>query len=128
MKEHTHQFESWPFVDAENTAALTTVRVLDGTHPVLLVTHDKDDGMWQLLCGTTDDPGDGRIVCLGCMLERDSTLAQIADLPLGWHAWRDAVGAEWRRQLHPGRADERTSRRSRRAADGSGSMEGAARR
>ena len=106
MKEHSHRFDRWPFTDPENVAALTTVRVLEGTHPVLLVTHDGDDGMWQLLCATTNETEDARIVCLGCMLQRDSSLAEIADLPLGWLARREALGAPWLRARHPGHDEE----------------------
>ena len=58
--------ESWPFADTPNTASITTRQVLEGA-PVLLVTHDADDGSWQFLCGTTDDPADARIVGLGQM-------------------------------------------------------------
>jgi len=49
----------WPFPDSAETAVLTTRQVLEQGLPVLLVTHDRDDGAWQFLCGTTDDPKDG---------------------------------------------------------------------
>jgi hypothetical protein len=42
----------------------TTKPVLDGTHPILLVSHDENDD-WQFLCGTTADPKDGKLVSLG---------------------------------------------------------------
>ena len=74
--------ESWPFADTPNTASITTRQVLEGA-PVLLVTHDADDGSWQFLCGTTDDPADARIVGLGQMYKRDATLRELADLPEG---------------------------------------------
>jgi hypothetical protein len=35
------------------------------------------------------------------MIERDSTLAEIADLPEGWFAERDAVGESWTRFPRP---------------------------
>jgi hypothetical protein len=100
MSAHTHDFplEKWSFLDPVNTAALTTARVLDGSLPVVLVTHDSDDGMWQFLCGSTNDSKDGRIVCLGCMIQKDPSLFEIADLPTGWQAWRDAPGQEWHRE------------------------------
>ena len=31
--------------------------MLEGA-PILLVTHDADDGSWQFLCGTTEDPAE----------------------------------------------------------------------
>ena len=89
--------ETWPFPDAPNTASITTRQVLEGA-PILLVTHDADDGAWQFLCGTTDDPADGRIVGLGRMYRRDLTLGELADLPEGWRASRASVGLPWHRE------------------------------
>jgi hypothetical protein len=87
---------SWPFESAPNTASITTRQVLAGI-PVLRVSHDADDGGWQFLCGTTNDPGDARVVGLGSMYARDITLGEIADLPEGWVAWRAGPGLPWRR-------------------------------
>ena len=94
----------WPFEDAPNTASLTTVHVLDRRRPILLVTHDADDGGWQFLCGTTNDSSDARVVGLNTVLELDPSLAELADLPLGWRAWRDAPGRPWRRGEAPAEA------------------------
>jgi hypothetical protein len=88
--------DEWPFEDPPNTASITTRQVLEGA-PVLRVTHDADDGGWQFLCGTTNDTADGRVVGLGRMCDRDGSLLEVADLPEGWHAWRERVGAPWRR-------------------------------
>ena len=97
--KHPHKFrqDEWPFQDAENTAALTTTRVVRDNYPVLLVTHD-DDGAWQILCGTTNDPKDALIVCLGCAFDRDRCIGELADLPLGWEARRESKGSPWRRK------------------------------
>jgi len=89
--------DEWPFEDPRNTAAITTRKVLEGAAPVLRVSHDADDGGWQFLCGTTEDPADGRVVGLGRLCDRDATLLEVADLPEGWHAWRERLGAPWRR-------------------------------
>jgi hypothetical protein len=88
--------DSWPFADTPNTAAITTRQVLEGA-PVLRVTHDADDGSWQFLCGTTDNPADARSVGLGWMYARDGTLGEVADLPEGWRAWRASPGLPWER-------------------------------
>lgn len=88
--------ESWPFADSPNTASITTRQVLEGA-PVLLVTHDADDGSWQFLCGTTNDSEDARVVGLGRMYRRDTTLGELADLPEGWRAFRAGVGLPWSR-------------------------------
>jgi hypothetical protein len=88
--------ESWPFTDSPNTASITTRQVLEGA-PILLVTHDADDGCWQFLCGTTNESEDARVVGLGQMYKRDVTLGELADLPEGWRASRSAAGLPWHR-------------------------------
>ena len=76
---------------------LTTAAVLEGA-PILLVSHDADDGGWQFLCGTTNDPVDGRIVHLEEIAAMDPTVTEVADIPLGWIAFRSTVGGEWTRE------------------------------
>lgn len=100
MNNHKHNLDSWPFVDLENTAAFTCSHILDGA-PILRVTHDEDDGAWQFLCGQMHKTEDGRVVCLGCMVERDKSLLTLADLPLGWCADRDSTNSNWVREINP---------------------------
>jgi hypothetical protein len=98
MSAHAHNFSEneWPFQDAVNTAAFTTTRVLRDNYPILLVTHD-DNGDWQILCGTTNDEKDCLVVCLGCAFEKDRSIGELADLPLGWNAWRKSPFLPWQR-------------------------------
>ena len=91
----------WPFDGPPNTTTITTRQVLEEGHPVLLVTHDADDGCWQVLCGTTDDPADGRVVGLDCAYELDPSIGELADLPLGWRAWHASPDAPWQREPRP---------------------------
>lgn len=94
---HSHKFVSWPFQEAVNTAVFTTRQILEGWQPVVEVYHDHD-GDWQFLCGTTPERADIRLVCMGCLFERDPTLAALADLPTGWCATRASLQGEWRRE------------------------------
>ena len=89
--------DTWPFADPPNTATITTRQVLEANAPILRVAHDADDGSWQFLCGTTNDPADARVVGLGRMCARDPTLRELADLPEGWCARRAGPGAPWHR-------------------------------
>ena len=89
--------DDWPFADPPNVAAITTRRVLDGSRAILLVTHDADDGAWQMLCGTTNDTADARVVSLRSLVARDPSLHALADLPLGWRAWRADAASPWER-------------------------------
>jgi hypothetical protein len=93
--------DDWPFEDPPNTAALTTREILEANAPVLLVTHDADDGSWQFLPGGAVTPAESRVVGLGRMCGRDPTLRELADLPEGWQAWREQPGAVWQRSPSP---------------------------
>jgi hypothetical protein len=86
--------EKWPFDQEPNVAALTTRQVLHEGHPILNVVHYSDDDSWTFTCGTTDNPDDGLIVDMACILDLDPTVASIADLPPGWLAERDRVGGD----------------------------------
>ncbi len=87
----------WPFADPRAVATITTRQALAEGAPILLVTHDADDGAWQVLCGTTNDPADARLVSLGRLYALDPTIGALADLPLGWRAWRAGPDAPWER-------------------------------
>jgi hypothetical protein len=93
--------KQWAFADAPNTATITTVNVLDRRSPILFVTHDQDDGSWQFLCGSTNDPRDGRVVGLATIVELDPAIIELADLPLGWRASRDSPELPWKRESAP---------------------------
>ena len=82
------------FSEPPNLAVITTNRVLEGS-PIVLVTHDEDDGGWQFLCGTTNDTADGRVVSLAGIVSLDASLEELADLPLGWSASRAKPGDPW---------------------------------
>ena len=71
----------WPFRDPPNTATLTTREILEGHVPILLVTHDADDGSWQFLPGSTVSPDEGRVVGLGRMCLLDASIPELATYP-----------------------------------------------
>jgi len=92
--------DEWPFEDPENVAAICCRHVLDGSD-ILRVTHDEEDGCWQILCGNSHMEEDGRVVCLGCMAKLDQTLLELSDLPLGWCADRNSKSEPWQRGINP---------------------------
>jgi predicted adenylyl cyclase CyaB len=87
----------WRFADSQDTLVVTLERILRGGSAVLLVTHDSDDGGWQFLDGEHVFEEDGTTVLLGEMAQFDPSLLELADLPVGWYAWRDAPDQAWRR-------------------------------
>ena len=99
--------DDWPFDQPPNCATLTMRQILEGTEPILLVSHDADDHGWQFI-GTTDaSVEDGRVVCLKNMVELDSTILEVADLPTGWQAVRERVGGQWHRRPRPEDSDDK---------------------
>jgi hypothetical protein len=94
---------SWPFQEGKNRAVFTTKNVIEGTYPILFVSHDEEND-WQFLCGKTNRTEDGRLVCLGHVVEQHPAVAELADLPVGWQAERDGPDKPWRRMRN--QADE----------------------
>ena len=94
-----HGDESWPWDQAPNVAAITVRSILEGA-PILHVAHDEDDDGWQFLDGDPVDTSEARVVSMCHVVGLDATLTDIADLPPGWTASRERVGAPWiRREL-----------------------------
>jgi hypothetical protein len=90
----------WRFDQTPNCAVLTLRSIVRGGAPVLHVTHDADDHGWQFLGSETPAEKDAMIVALDEMLVIDPTLETVADLPAGWHAWREHAGDTWKRGPH----------------------------
>ena len=106
MDNHDHGFKrgEWPFSDPENAASICCRHVLEGS-AILRVTHDEDDGCWQILCGEAHVAENGRVVCLACMVKRDDSLLELADLPLGWCADRTNRQSSWKRSANLSKDD-----------------------
>jgi hypothetical protein len=91
--------ENWPFDDPPNVAVVTIRSVTEGSVPILFVTHDEEDGSWQFLSGEPVREEDARVVALHRIWTLDPSVAELADLPLGWAASRTTPAAPWRRKL-----------------------------
>lgn len=88
----------WPFDDPKNVAVFTDKSVIDGTAWVADVYHDEDDGAWQFHPkGGTANEENARIVGLETMACLHPSILGLADLPLGWRAWREHPTAPWQR-------------------------------
>lgn len=85
------------FKDSLNTAVFTTTFVIKDKKFITYVSHDIEDGAWQFL---SDDKFENfedvaMIVGLGEIVERDKSLINIADLPLGYIATRNSLTDTW---------------------------------
>ena len=78
--------------------AITTRQVLREGWPILLVTHDADDGAWQFLNGhgDSDDTGSALVVAAAEVAALDPTVGELADGRIGWRAWRETVDQPWK--------------------------------
>lgn len=91
--------KKWPFDDPPNVATISLRDIMERRAPILLVSHDADDGMWQFLDGRDNpDPEDAVILSLDCVLDLDPSIAELADLPPGWRAWREGANRPWQRE------------------------------
>lgn len=87
----------WPFSDPRDLAVFTLDEVLTGQQPVLEVHHQVFDGSWQFLSGQDVNLENGKLVRLAEVVERDPTLQQLCELPLGWSALRASEQEPWQR-------------------------------
>ena len=78
----------FPFKEAPNTACLVCKHVLDKKSPILYVSHDEDDGIWQFLCGCEHKEEDARIVSLLEIFMLDPSVGKLVDMHCGCNAFR----------------------------------------
>jgi hypothetical protein len=90
--------DSWLFDQPPNCAVITLRRIVDGG-PILFVSHDADDDGWQFLDGESAEMDEALVVSLKSMLDRDPSLGELADLPLGWIATRKSRSHPWKRSI-----------------------------
>lgn len=91
---------NWKFPDPPHRQAFLSETVHNGTEPVTYVSHDEEDGAWQFLGDSMADGGGPVLSCLHHPIDNDPSLAELADLPLGWYAERAKVGEPWVRRKH----------------------------
>lgn len=89
--------EAWPFDQAPNVAAITSVHITKQNLPILLVTHYEDDESWGFQSGLPVTTEDSQLVAMKTIMQIDSSVAEVSDLEPGWSAERTAVGAPWKR-------------------------------
>ena len=97
---------SWTFPDLPHTRVFLSEAVNSGLEPVTYVSHDRDDGAWQFLGDTMSGGKQPIISCLHHPVDRDPSLKQLADLPVGWWAERVDTSSPWIRHQ---REDDETS-------------------
>lgn len=90
---------AWPFDDPPNVAVFTTHQILEREDRIGFVTHDLDDGAWQFHARSgAGAETDAKIVSLRAIVDLDPSVMELADLPLGWCAWRKEGEDTWHRR------------------------------
>ena len=79
---------------------------MSGKDPITRVFHDIDDGTWEFHGPQESDPKDMAYLCLHCIVDKDPSINELYDLPVGWSAWRESVTAPWEREITPPEAYE----------------------
>ena len=79
----------FPFYEAPNTATITCCHILENGEPILYVSHDEDDGMWQFLCGKAHETDEAKLVSLKSVFDLDNSVAILKDMPCGYYAERN---------------------------------------
>ncbi|QQC64329.1 hypothetical protein [Paraburkholderia ginsengisoli] len=94
MRNH----QTWPFSDPPNVVAIANRKIVEGADWIAYVSHDLDDGAWQFHTADAEvAEGDAVLVSLRNIAQIDSSVLQLADLPVGWHAWLEKKDMPWRR-------------------------------
>ena len=82
-------------INAPNTATITCCHILENGEPILYVSHDEDDGMWQFLCGKAHETDEAKLVSLKSVFDLDNSVGILKDMPCGYYAERKAQDDEW---------------------------------
>lgn len=85
----------FPFYDAPNVATIICCHILDDGKPILYVSHDEDDGMWQFLCGSAHETAEARLVSLKSVFDLDHSVGVLKDMPCGCYAERKTQKDNW---------------------------------
>jgi hypothetical protein len=89
----------WAFDDPPNVAVFTRRSIISGESWIQFVSHDENDGAWQFHppdAGGAEE--DAAVVSLRTITQLDPSVLGLADLPLGWRAWRTDRDSAWQRE------------------------------
>ncbi len=83
------------FIENDNIAVFTTRFILNERKPILFIYHYLEDGAWQFSGEDECEESDYRIVSLDEMIQLDKTILEMANLELGYFAYRNGQESEW---------------------------------
>ena len=83
------------FKEDLNTAIFTTRSILYKHEAIQFVFHHEEDGAWEFIGKGTYDEHDYIVISLEEIIKLDKSVLNIADLPLGFEAFRSNLKSEW---------------------------------
>ena len=85
------------FTETLDTAVFTTKFVVEQKHLITKVYHDIDDGAWQFFSNDNYESFEkvAMVISLGEIIEIDSTILELADMPEGYLAERVSINSPW---------------------------------
>jgi hypothetical protein len=96
FRKSNEQKSDFKFRESENTACFVCGHVMDKSRPILLASHEKEDGCWQFLCGFNNhNDADIKIISLKQAVEIDSSINELFEMSLGLAADRKSVNHKW---------------------------------
>jgi hypothetical protein len=75
--------------------AQTCTHVLEEGQPILLVSRELNGDVVALCGGDNDTPATTKVITLSKLLDLDTTLSALAEMPDGWVALRESEGDDW---------------------------------
>ena len=93
MKEVTGM--EFLFYASPDTATIICCHILECQAPILCVSHDEDDGMWQFLCGGTHETDEAKLVSLKWVFDLDNSVSTLEDMPCGYYAEGKTHDDDW---------------------------------
>jgi len=82
------------FDDDLQIYVFTTSFVIENKSEITFISHDED-GDWQFMSDDKTEEEDARVISLEEMIAHDSSILELADLPLGYQAERSDKYSEW---------------------------------
>lgn len=92
---------AWPFPEPHSRWVFTTRQVVEQKQPIRFAGRFRENGEWQFVCDTTEQPEDLVLATLGWALDHDPALARLAKLRPGECAARTGSGKPWKRGTMP---------------------------
>lgn len=88
----------WKFEYPPTTVVIANRKIFQQDAWIAYVSHEIDEAGWQFHTNDAEvSESDAQVVSLEDIVNHDPSVSGLADLPIGWQAWRDSAVDEWKR-------------------------------